>query len=56
MKENKINPICGCCGIKDERILLIHHRDCDRKNNNISNLVWLCWNCHFLVHNFDQKI
>jgi hypothetical protein len=56
MKENNINPICASCGVKDRRVLLIHHKDHNRKNNNINNLVWLCWNCHFLVHNFDKKI
>ena len=56
MKENKVEPACKCCGFKDRRALLIHHRDHNRKNNDMSNLVWLCWNCHFLVHNFNQKI
>lgn len=56
MKENKVEPTCNICGIKDKRILLIHHLDHNRKHNVIENLIWLCWNCHYLVHNYDQKI
>jgi len=56
MKEGKKFPICKNCGVKDKRVLVIHHIDCNRKNNNINNLTWLCRNCHYLVHNKDVKI
>jgi len=47
--------ICVSCGINDPRILTAHHLDHNRENNNLSNLVWLFFNCHFLVHQ-DTKI
>ncbi|KKR34901.1 MAG: hypothetical protein UT67_C0005G0013 [Candidatus Magasanikbacteria bacterium GW2011_GWA2_40_10] len=50
MHENKITPICNMCGIKDKRVLIIHHKDHNRKNNVIINLMWLCRNCHYLIH------
>ncbi len=56
MKVNKITPVCKKCKLKDERVLVVHHVDCNRKNNDIENLVWLCYNCHRLVHNHNQKI
>ncbi len=51
-----ITPICELCGIKDERVLLVHHRDENRTNNDIKNLVCLCYNCHHLVHNCSVSI
>ncbi len=56
MKENKIEPICNVCGNRDKRILIIHHIDHNRKHNTKDNLVWLCRNCHYLVHIFNQKL
>ncbi|HNY04172.1 MAG TPA: HNH endonuclease [Candidatus Woesebacteria bacterium] len=59
LKRNNIKPICSVCGITDERILNAHHKDHDRTNNNINNLVWLCLNCHFLAHHdkvFASKV
>ncbi|OGD23336.1 hypothetical protein A2Z10_01435 [Candidatus Azambacteria bacterium RBG_16_47_10] len=41
---------CRKCGIKDKRVLAVHHIDHDRKNNMIGNLAWLCHNCHYLIH------
>ena len=42
---------CAICNIIDERVLAAHHIDGNHKNNSLKNLVWLCYNCHFLVHN-----
>ncbi len=53
MLRSKIIQICNKCGTNDIRVLLIHHIDRNRKNNKISNLKWLCRNCHYLVH--DRK-
>lgn len=45
------NPeACANCGIIDNRVLVVHHRDSDRKNNKPDNLEWLCRNCHCIVH------
>lgn len=45
-----IRKECVECKIKDERLLVVHHRDRNRKNNKIENLEYLCRNCHYLVH------
>jgi 5-methylcytosine-specific restriction endonuclease McrA len=48
--------ICKRCGTEDKRVLEAHHIDSNRKNNTIQNLVWLCRNCHHLVHNHKEKL
>ena len=47
--------VCSLCGISNEKIIVVHHRDHDRTNNKVNNLMWLCLNCHFLVHH-DKTI
>jgi len=54
--DSKIKPICNICGIKDKRILIAHHIDKNHRNNKVDNLVWLCLNCHYLVHKHKEKI
>lgn len=51
MAEHKIPAVCHSCGIIDRRVLVIHHLDRNRKHNTIENLMWLCRNCHHLIHN-----
>ena len=41
---------CSVCGIDDKRVLVVHHRDSNRKNNRPKNLEWLCRNCHYIIH------
>jgi len=53
MAKFKIPAICKHCGMEDKRVLVIHHLDHNRKNNDITNLIWLCRNCHYLIH--DRK-
>ena len=48
--REKVPQICKLCGIKDFRLLAAHHIDKNTKNNNIKNLIWLCHNCHYLIH------
>ena len=55
MLRNKIPKICNVCKTEDKRILAVHHIDHNRKNNSLSNLAWLCHNCHFLVHH-DKEV
>jgi len=50
LKEKGIIPICKQCGYKNEEVLVVHHKDKNRDNNNIRNLEWLCRNCHYLIH------
>lgn len=56
MIKSNIDQICKKCGIDDLRVLVVHHKDRNRKNNHLNNLVWLCRNCHSLIHNHDEKI
>lgn len=46
---------CRLCNKGDKRILLVHHLDKNRGNNALSNLTWLCHNCHFLVHHYKER-
>lgn len=51
LKEANSDKItCEHCGIKDIRVLVVHHIDENRQNNELVNLQWLCRNCHYLVH------
>ena len=56
MRKHGSKPFCKRCRNKDERVLCVHHRDKNRKNNDISNLMWLCHNCHHLIHNHKVKV
>lgn len=51
--SNKL--VCALCMIEEKRVLVAHHIDHNRKNNEVSNLIWLCMNCHYLVHH-DEKL
>jgi hypothetical protein len=51
-----IEPICERCGNSDARVLAVHHLDQDRTNNRLDNLVWICHNCHHLIHHFQQEM
>jgi hypothetical protein len=51
MLRNKAPIVCQGCAINDIRILVVHHIDQDRHNNELANLKWLCRNCHYLEHN-----
>ena len=46
----KVPQVCQLCKMRDKRILAVHHIDHNHKNNILTNLAWLCPNCHFLVH------
>ena len=56
LKRNKTPEICKICFSSDSRVLAVHHIDKNHKNNNIENLVWLCHNCHHLVHRYKEVI
>lgn len=47
--------VCQRCGTMDERVLSVHHLDGNRANNRLENLTWLCHNCHYLVHHFEEE-
>lgn len=43
---------CGICGFipVDPCQMDVHHKDGDRKNNDPSNVLIVCANCHRLIH------
>jgi hypothetical protein len=45
---------CRRCGLTDERVLAVHHIDGDRTHNSLENLSWLCHNCHYLIHHYED--
>ena len=53
LKRHKIPQFCKICKTNDERVLAVHHIDRNKTNNRVNNLVWLCHNCHHLVHNYN---
>jgi len=44
------NKKCSICGYAVVKVLQVHHRDCDRKNNDIKNLDVLCPTHHKEFH------
>ncbi|OYV63370.1 MAG: hypothetical protein B7X03_02035, partial [Parcubacteria group bacterium 21-58-10] len=55
LDRNRIPKICRRCKMADARALAVHHIDKNRKNNTLKNLAWLCHNCHFLVHHYEEE-
>lgn len=55
IKRSSKEKVCMLCQTKDIRVLAVHHLDRNRKNNKIENLIWLCHNCHYLVHHFNNE-
>jgi hypothetical protein len=54
--RNGIKSVCKICGCRDKRVFAVHHLDRNKKNNSINNLVWLCHNCHHLVHHYKVSV
>ncbi|MCX6712527.1 MAG: HNH endonuclease [Candidatus Vogelbacteria bacterium] len=55
LERTNLPKICSLCGKDNIKILSVHHLDQTRSNNDIKNLVWLCQNCHFLVHHYSEE-
>jgi predicted restriction endonuclease len=48
----KYPPVCAHCGFGVADVLEVCHIDCQRSNNDVSNLVILCPTCH-KMHDLD---
>lgn len=46
---------CERCGYNKYEILQIHHKNRDRKNNNLDNLELICPNCHYEEHFLEKS-
>ena len=55
MHQSDKQKICGLCKTTDIRVLAVHHLDANRSNNVLDNLVWLCHNCHHLIHHYPDE-
>lgn len=51
---NNIKIKCEKCSISNINILTVHHIDHKKTNNNINNLMMLCYNCHYEIHHNDS--
>ena len=41
---------CSECGLLEEHLLVVHHKDGNRNNNELNNLKVVCHNCHAKLH------
>lgn len=55
IRRNLVKKCNRCNFDKHPEILVIHHKDRDRKNAEISNLEVLCPNCHAIEHYGESK-
>ena len=55
LKRSGAEMVCAKCLTRDSRVLAVHHKDKNRQNNKLTNLIWLCHNCHFLVHHHPAE-
>jgi len=56
-RERAINHYGGECQVcSDRENILVHHRDGDRSNNDLDNLIPLCESCHGKVHGRSNEV
>jgi len=59
IKEGVFEDKCYECGLKEWRgsklPTELHHKNGNRRDNRLSNLIILCRNCHGLTQNFRQR-
>lgn len=49
-RDGRVCIECGVSEVELGYLLSVHHLDCNKKNNQIDNLVSLCKKCHAKVH------
>lgn len=55
LERHTKKKICILCQTENPDVMAVHHVDQNRKNNKLSNLQWLCHNCHHLVHCYPRE-
>lgn len=59
LENNLIEYRCDRCGIKDwngtDIVLQLHHKDGNKYNNKLNNLMFLCPNCHSQTDNWGRQ-
>ena len=45
-----------CCTCGGTKHLVVHHKDGDRSNNNIENLMLVCRSCHSVIHDLHKNL
>lgn len=56
LERSTAKKTCVRCKETNELILVAHHIDQNRENNELSNLTWVCRNCHFLIHHYENEL
>jgi hypothetical protein len=56
LKRKSDDIVCLLCHETNKLVLIVHHIDHNRDNNKVTNLAWLCRNCHFLVHHHTNEL
>jgi hypothetical protein len=51
--KHKPQRYCEKCG--STKFLVIHHKDGDRKNVDMNNLIELCRHCHAIEHKLHEN-
>lgn len=52
--KERDNYTCQSCGRKDVKIN-VHHKDSNKKNSSLNNLITWCTSCHMKYHNGKRK-
>lgn len=60
IREKLIPYVCSSCGLTNkwngkELSLQLHHKDGDKTNNELTNLTFLCPNCHSQTDSYSGK-
>jgi len=52
--KDRDNYKCQVCLYRE--YLVVHHKDYNKNNNELNNLITLCRSCHMKIHNGGRKL